>query len=570
MKEKFKKYLPYIIIIAVSIIICIPLFSMNLSDYNEYRIHIGRVASIKQVITDDNIQPLISYKHMNGFGYALNVFYGPITTYIPIIISFAVVSASFAIKIFTLLTVLISGLAMYKFVKHSTKNNIISIISALIYMCAPYKLTDIYSRNAVGEYTAFIFIPILFDGFYRLLNGEDKDKKLLIIGIVVLILSHTITTIYTAIFAIVYIAINYKKFFEKEKIKKAAISILISLLLCLFYVAPLLEYKLFTNYTIFDQDRMNTYGTDVYEQSLDFKGFFENELSKNDELITSLGCISIALTLITIICYKRVKKEYKQDYNVYLIFSLISLFMSSKLFPWFIMPKFLTVIQFGWRMLGFYIFFNAIICGINVYTLMEMIKKEKIKNILLIIVISATILLAVLRTDNYFETYNSNVDKNFENTIYNSERISPYQINRDYMPLKAINNISYLKERDNRTYILDGEADIIEENKEKLNDIIKIDNVENATIELPFLYYPGYEVTLNGKQINTFESDNGFIALNVKESGTIEIKYKGTILEKIAYKVSETTLILLCIHLVIKKIRNKSVEQMVKKNKTEL
>ena len=87
MKEKFKKYLPYIIIIAVSIIICIPLFSMNLSDYNEYRIHIGRVASIKQVITDDNIQPLISYKHMNGFGYALNVFYGPITTYIPIIIS---------------------------------------------------------------------------------------------------------------------------------------------------------------------------------------------------------------------------------------------------------------------------------------------------------------------------------------------------------------------------------------------------------------------------------------------------------------------------------------------------
>ena len=570
MKEKFKKYLPYIIIIAVSIIICIPLFSMNLSDYNEYRIHIGRVASIKQVITDDNIQPLISYKHMNGFGYALNVFYGPITTYIPIIISFAVVSASFAIKIFTFLTVLISGLAMYKFVKHSTKNNIISIISALIYMCAPYKLTDIYSRNAVGEYTAFIFIPILFDGLYRLLNGEDKDKKLLIIGIVVLILSHTITTIYTAIFAIVYIAINYKKFFEKEKIKRAAISILISLLLCLFYVAPLLEYKLFTNYTIFDQDRMNTYGTDVYEQSLDFKGFFENELSKNDELITSLGCISIALTLITIICYKRVKKEYKQDYNVYLIFSLISLFMSSKLFPWFIMPKFLTVIQFGWRMLGFYIFFDAIICGINVYTLMGMIKKEKIKNILLIIVISATILLAVLRTDNYFGTYNSNVDKNFENTIYNSERISPYQINRDYMPLKAINNISYLKERDNRTYILDGEADIIEENKEKLNDIIKIDNVENATIELPFLYYPGYEVTLNGKQINTFESDNGFIALNVKESGTIEIKYKGTILEKIAYKVSETTLILLCIYLVIKKIRNKSIEQMVKKNKTEL
>lgn len=51
---------------------------------------------------------------------------------------------------------------MYLFVKKITNNKIASLIAAVLYIAAPYKLTNLYSRNAMGEYIAFIFITYIF------------------------------------------------------------------------------------------------------------------------------------------------------------------------------------------------------------------------------------------------------------------------------------------------------------------------------------------------------------------------------------------------------------------------
>ena len=106
MKNNIKKimnsrYFPYLVVILLGIITTIPLFTMNLSEYNEFRIHIGRVTSVKEILEDGIFPPFISYKHMLTFGYALNIFYGSLTTYIPILISFLIGSTTMALKVFT-------------------------------------------------------------------------------------------------------------------------------------------------------------------------------------------------------------------------------------------------------------------------------------------------------------------------------------------------------------------------------------------------------------------------------------------------------------------------------------
>ena len=138
---------------------------------------------------------------MLGFGYALNIFYGVLTTYIPILISLITGSGILALKIFTLITVILSGITMYDFVLELVEdtnlklnpkekiiacNNlkIIALLASLIYIAAPYKLTDIYARTAVGEYTAFIFIPLVFRGLYKLINDKKKANLYIIIGAV--------------------------------------------------------------------------------------------------------------------------------------------------------------------------------------------------------------------------------------------------------------------------------------------------------------------------------------------------------------------------------------------------
>ena len=228
------KLIPYFIIALISLISLIPFFSMNLSFCNEARIHIARIVSVKQIISEGVFPPFISYKHMCGFGYALNIFYGALTTYIPIIISYITKSEIIALKVYTLLVVALSGFTMFNFVKYivkdDKKSSLIALIAAIIYILAPYKLTNIYSRNAVGEYTAFIFIPMVFQGLYSLLNSKkDRKEYYIAIGAIGLILSHTITTIYVAVFSVIYIIINFKKIKNLNVWKKILINILIIL-----------------------------------------------------------------------------------------------------------------------------------------------------------------------------------------------------------------------------------------------------------------------------------------------------------------------------------------------------
>ena len=53
-------------------------------------------------------------------------------------------------------------------------------------------------------------------------------------------------------------------------------------------------------------------------------------------------------------------------------------------------------------------------------------------------------------------------------------------------------------------------------------------------IELPYIYYLGYDVTLKTKsgkiKLETFETENGFIGIKlpVVEEGKVEVKYTGT------------------------------------------
>ncbi len=541
--KKVKNKVSIIIIVLLGLVICSSLFTMNLKDYNEFRIHIDRIVAVKEAIKEKVFPPFISYKNMLGFGYALNIFYGVITTYIPLLISLITKSSIMAIKIYTLLTIILSGIMMYIFVNKITKSKIVSLISALIYMSCPYKICNIYSRNALGEYTAFIFLPMIFQGIYEIINDKDKNGKYyLIIGASLLVLSHTITTVYAILFVILYLLINYKKLKSKFIWKELGISAIIILILTLFYTIPILEHKFSGNYVIFDEDYMYTDGIDVYENTNSILDYFK--LETNTGLNFSFGLVLTFLLIMMPVCYKKVDKKYKSTYTDFLMLAIIALFMTTKGFPWLIMPKMLTIIQFAWRLHGFFIFFISFIAGVNSFIIYRSFKKNG--NIFLIILLLMIFILTALSVSKYqtISTYNYNMDVQFEKNIENATKLGPYNINRDYLPINVITNMDYMKNRENKTYILNGTVNIKDEKKYRLNDEMTIENANNATLELPYLYYHGYTVTLNDKKIKNYESANGFLCVNINENGILKVEYKGTNIEKTAMLISFIGLII--------------------------
>lgn len=551
------KFMPFILMSLLTVVICAPIFTINLFTHNEALLHMSRFIAIDETIKEGIFPPIINARFMNGFGYALNLFYGPITTYIPIIIMNILGSAGLSFKVFTMLTVFISAVTMYKFVFTITNRKSISIIASLIYISAPYKLSDIYARDAIGEYTAFIFIPIVFLGLYNILSKSKKDYYLAL-GIIGLVLSHTITTIYIASFSFIYLLLNLNKIKRVDVWKKIIINILIAFLVCNFYAIPLLEHTFETDYALYSQRRMQTSGEDVQRTALEFKDLFANEFG-TQEIRFSIGIVIILLAILSLACYKKVNKEYKKNYLDFIILSAISLFMCTELFPWKYMPQTLTVIQFAWRNLGFFVFFISFICAINAVIFAEnILKKDVWRDTFLFGTIVSIFVFAFLGTYREWKFNNISKERTAGETISNLETISPLQINREYMPLKAIDNLQYVIDRNDNVYIINGEATIVSEEKNGLNYKLLLKNVKDGTVlELPYLYYLGYtvEVSYDGNifdKVKPFESEKGFLSINVKKSTEvfINIKYEGSFVEKVSYIITIFGIILLTIYII--------------------
>ena len=164
-KELFKKENTNLIIIlfVISIFVCLPLLKSDIDmTYDDGIQHICRLMGTYQSIEEGQMFPVIMSEFCNGFGYSWNIFYSPITAFVPLVFKLIGVSFATCIKLFMFLVVFVSGLAMFFFTREVTKNNKIALLAGVLYILAPYRLTDMYSRNALAELTSFIFLPMIF------------------------------------------------------------------------------------------------------------------------------------------------------------------------------------------------------------------------------------------------------------------------------------------------------------------------------------------------------------------------------------------------------------------------
>lgn len=160
MKEN--KWIHYFIIIIIGILLSISLKDIQIKETHDGSLHILRVIGTEESLSKGQIPPIINESYCSGYGYAMNLFYPPIVTYVPLLIKMITPSYALALKIFGALCIILSGITMYQLVWQMTKKRGIAIFAAMIYLVAPYKIGDVYRRYAIGEFAAFIFMPLVF------------------------------------------------------------------------------------------------------------------------------------------------------------------------------------------------------------------------------------------------------------------------------------------------------------------------------------------------------------------------------------------------------------------------
>lgn len=563
MKEKIKDYL---IILIFTLIVSFPLFSTNIDVYVDDGIqHIARLMGTFQSIMDDGqLFPVIMSNFCNGFGYSWNIFYSPFTAYVPMIFRLFTASYELIFKLFMMLISFLSGIAMYEFTKKVTKDRYTGLLASALYIFVPYRLTDMYLRYAIAELASFIFLPITFLGMYNIFNNEEKSIKkslALTLGAVGLILTHIVMAMYVAIFCFIYLLINIKKLKDKEILKMLGINILLIILLSSFYLLPMLEHRISTEYEVFKSGRMENEDRLVSSKT----GILELFYTQDGKLVKEIGFVTLVGLILTFLAYKKIDKKYKMLYIFSLVMGLLCIIISLKIFPFEKMPEILKMIQFTFRLLEFSSFFLIFVAAIN-YSVV--IKNFQMNDVVVLSTICVLLFIPFVRRIDFKKDWN-------EEQLWPAVKVNSYTqrvhagcATFEYLPSKAFNNLDYIKSRENAIYIMGGYANIENESKNGAQMEFDISEIYNNTkLELPYIYYLGYEVTLennNGKEkIDVSESKNGFVQINLeeKDAGRITVRYTGTLLMKISYFISFATLIVLICIWVWKLINKKIIKE---------
>lgn len=568
-KNLNRKLIDIIIIMIITLFLSIPLFYSKLDVYRDDGIqHIARAYGTYESLKDNFIAPNVISSFSNNFGYSWNLFYGPLSAYGIILIRMIVKNFIVAYKIFCALCMFLSGIFMYRFVRRLTKINDIALLAAVLYMLFPYHITDLYTRNALGEYVSFIFIPIVFHGIYNIFFEENGNQYYLAIGAIGLILTHNLSTIIVAFFAICYVILKFEKITDKRIIKILLLNILFILLITGFFWLPMLQTRVSSSYAVYTEGMMAT-PESTANRALSLKQLFITE--GEGEFVFELGLNIIIMLVFSVMSLKIITKPLREHYIFFLICGIISMWMATKYFPWKYLGSSFSYIQFPWRMLMMTSFFISIVCAINMYLV---IVKFNVKDVIFISIISAFCTIVMFDT----QIMGNLGIQNIEDLVLG--RFSGREIETvagtgkgEYLPENAYKDKFYLATREDNIYVLEGKAVITDEKKEGSNYSAKIKTFDsNYTIfELPYLYYPGYQVRADGIRIDNFETKNGFLgfAIGKNDNVLIDVSYEGTSLMRNSFLASIISLIVFII-INIRQVNKKDyILEKVEKNNSE-
>ncbi len=273
------------------------------------------------------------------------------------------------------LSFLISEIGMYFLLgtifKDSPNKNIVSVYGSLIYLLAPYRFIDLYSRNAYSELWVFPWMPIYFLGFYKLFFLKEKNGWILITLITpIMFFSHLIPSfffIFIVHLAFVFLLIlkrNLVSFFKENKklILFWLIANLIGALISMLYILPAVNVVKFINGDYIGFDRVSldnvlnhiSWCFDMLDLS-NFKGGWQ----VGQVYLIALGVLGFILL---------VKKNLiNPNLGLYLLIAVLItfLFLMSKTL-WEHMPKIFYSLQFSWRLFLLYSFFGSLIVALLV------------------------------------------------------------------------------------------------------------------------------------------------------------------------------------------------------------
>lgn len=306
-----------------------------------------------------------------GYGYPLMQFYPPMPYYPMQLLKMMGLGFFWPVKIMFALSFIVSGFGMYLLAKEffGKKGG---LLSAVMYVYAPYHSVDVYVRGAMNEAWGMAWFPFVLLYIYRLVTGKNNKKDFLLLSIFLSLqlTSHNVMTMVFAPSAIIWAIfwlIQSKNF---SKIKDLIISGLLGVGLSAFFFIPVVLEQKFVHV-----DSMIVGYFNFLAHFADIKQLFFSSLwgyggstwGPEDGMSFSVGLLQWIFALVAgIIALFNFKKNKLNSLIIWMFvsFALFYAFLthSRSSFIWNHI-SILQFAQFPWRLVALAVFYFSFCAG---------------------------------------------------------------------------------------------------------------------------------------------------------------------------------------------------------------
>lgn len=556
----------FLLTIALLAIFClIPLAMMATTKGHDSPFHLQRIEALAAEMKLGNFFPRIYTTLLEGNGYASPMFYGDLFLTIPaFLFGWCGVSITDSFALFIALVFVFTVVSMYLCTYSITKSEKAAFCGSIMYGLSSYLCTDLIHRCALGESQAFIFLPVVFLGFYHIMFGEMRKWYFLPIGLAAMLRCHTLSAVMTVVALLLMFIVSANKLLEKPKrIAYLFVSVFAFGVLGADFLFPSLEQMASTTFLATDGYAAKKWGS-LLSRALPYWwspfGDFNVGSPESDAAWIPNG-VGLAGVVLTVIYFAFARKDKDKLVPRLLGVSAVILFLTTKLFPWKEVQDLVGVIQFPWRFLVFPTFFIALAAAIY----FGKTETKRFSTSLMTIVMCFSMFSYFCSAVPYFERY-SKYQQNgtvLEYSYKDNIGAAEYLPTTDEYERNSSYNSKYrsaIIKNAEKIYSDGGLHASMTREDGKLIVHFSKNKKDGAYLDVPLVMYKGYSATLDDG--TKLECGYGFynrvrVILDGRAEGTVTFEYTGTTVQHISRAINVIGVVLMTAYIVLSRRRTK-------------
>ncbi|MDO5378122.1 MAG: hypothetical protein Q4G52_07300, partial [Clostridia bacterium] len=493
--------------------------------------HLARICNLADALASGQFPARMGGFSYDGYGALTSVFYPDLLLYPAALLLLGGASLTLAYNALIVAVNALTATTMYVCARRIFGDRNVAVASSILYTCAIYRLTDVYTRCAVGEMCALSVMPLFLLGLYEVVLGDRTRWRVLVLGAAAVYLNHLLSVLMCAVLALGVCLVFARRIIREKRVPALLKAAGMTALVCAFHLLPLLMYSA---QGIGASSILNRTAAESALQpaQLLMMTQWDSENLPSSRYLVGYGVeLGLPLLLGTALCVyaavSRSRAEWDKQTGEALMLAgggAALALMTTTLFPWphlsLLTGGLSDCIQFPWRLLGPAALLLSL-CGGFGFMRLAGGNAERINAALL--ALSLVCVMPMLTT----QTHGAYIDY--------GETASPHLTYAEY---NIPGTIVYLS-RDQKVYA-EGDVTLEDYVKDGTSITARVETDEAGALALPLFGFDGYRAEVDGERMETGLGENNRLTVLLPEgtSGTLRVWFEGKAIWRVGDAVS--------------------------------